>query len=320
MAPCNRLPTHRRAGAAGWPPAEAGGRAGRRGGTASMTAPALGETVAHPDRSAAARHLLRRAAAPGLDGLVCGVDPESAGWDWTTFHVYRLRAGPARDAPRGRDGAPRSSSSRVTRPSRWGTATSASRARATSVFDGPPPPIVLVEPGLAVEIVADTERPRRRRGCPGRPRPADRAHRRRRHPGRGPRGGQHGPAHPPPAAAVRRGRPPHRLRGLHPGRQLVELPAAQARHGEPAGRGAPRGALLLQVREAGAGLRIRARLHAGPLARRGDDADGRRPRARAGGLPPGRRPGGLRLLLPQHHGRARTAPGTSPSTRTTRGS
>ena len=89
-----------------------------------------------------------------------------------------------------------------------------------------------------------------------------------------------------------------------PGRQLVQLPAAQARHGEPAGRGAARGALLLQVREAGPGVRLRPRLHGGPLAGRGDDADGRRPRPRARGLPPGRRPGGLRLLLPQHHGRA----------------
>ena len=24
---------------------------------------------------------------------MCGIDPESAGWDWTTFHVYRLEPG-----------------------------------------------------------------------------------------------------------------------------------------------------------------------------------------------------------------------------------
>src|SRR5450759_4195278 len=45
------------------------------------------------DRPAASRGLLHRAAAPGPDGLVVGIDPHTAGWDFTTCHVYRLRPG-----------------------------------------------------------------------------------------------------------------------------------------------------------------------------------------------------------------------------------
>ncbi len=122
-----------------------------------MTVPvAQGDQAASPDRSAAARHLLRRAAAPGPDGLVCGVDPESAGWDWTSFHVYRLSPG-----------------MRVTRPADTnerlllvleghaaitvGERDLGVQGSRESVFDGPPPPIVLVEPGLAVEITATSE-------------------------------------------------------------------------------------------------------------------------------------------------------------------
>jgi 5-deoxy-glucuronate isomerase len=122
-----------------------------------MTALAThGEPGANPDRSAAARRLLRRAAAPGPDGLVCGIDPESAGWDWTTFHVYRLEPG-----------------QRVTRAAdemerlilvleghaavRVGERDLGVQGSRSSVFDGPPPPLVLVEPGLGVEITAATE-------------------------------------------------------------------------------------------------------------------------------------------------------------------
>ena len=121
-----------------------------------MTVPALpGDPVATPDRPAAARRLLRRAAAPGPDGLVCAIDPESAGWDWTTFHVYRLEPG-----------------QRVTRPAddmerlllvlegkaslRVGDEDLGVQGSRTSVFDGPPPPVLLVEPGRSLEAVATT--------------------------------------------------------------------------------------------------------------------------------------------------------------------
>ena len=121
-----------------------------------MTVPAFpGEPVTTPDRPAAARGLLRRAAAPGPDGLVCAIDPESAGWDWTTFHVYRLVPG-----------------QRVTRPAddmerlllvlegkvslRVGDEDLGVQGSRMSVFDGPPPPVLLVEPGRSLEAVATT--------------------------------------------------------------------------------------------------------------------------------------------------------------------
>src|SRR3989304_1216533 len=37
--------------------------------------------------------LPRRAPAPDASGLVSGIDPASAGWDWTTFHAYQLMPG-----------------------------------------------------------------------------------------------------------------------------------------------------------------------------------------------------------------------------------
>ena len=225
--------------AAGWPPAEpVAGPASRR--TTSMTAPPLG-IPRHPDRPAAARHLLRRAAAPGPDGEVCGVDPASAGWDWTTFHVYRLEPGERVT------GAPRTTMERL-RPA---------CSRATRPVDGRGPG--LRRPGLARRPCSTARRrpscwwspgspsrsaPRpdawwRSRAAPGGPRPAHRPHRRRRHPRRGPRRGQHRPPDPPPAAAVGRGRPPDRVRGRS--RRGATGPATRRTSTTPRTRRARRG-------------------------------------------------------------------------------
>lgn len=108
------------------------------------------------DTSATARQLLRRAVARGPDGEVCAIDPSRAGWDWTTFHVYRLEPGQrvsrtADDHERlvivleGRAGL-----------NAGGREYGEHGSRAT-VFDGPPPPVLLVEPGLAVEATAVTQ-------------------------------------------------------------------------------------------------------------------------------------------------------------------
>ena len=86
---------------------------------------------------------------------MCAIDPESAGWDWTTFHVYRLEPG-----------------QRVTRPAddmerlllvlegkaslRVGDEDLGVQGSRMSVFDGPPPPVLLVEPGRSLEAVATT--------------------------------------------------------------------------------------------------------------------------------------------------------------------
>ncbi len=105
--------------------------------------------------SPADRTLLRRALPPGPDGLVCAVDPASAGWTWTTFHAYRLEPGGrvarvADDHERlvlllegyGRVRAGGHEFRRV--------------GSRMSVFEGQPAEVVLVEPGLDLEVVAET--------------------------------------------------------------------------------------------------------------------------------------------------------------------
>jgi 5-deoxy-glucuronate isomerase len=105
---------------------------------------------------AAARPLLRRAAAPRPDGLVCATGPEDAGWEWTTFHAYQLAPG-----------------QQVTRPAdemerlvlvlegrailRVGDRDLGEQGSRTSVFDGPPPPVLLVAPGTPLEVTATAD-------------------------------------------------------------------------------------------------------------------------------------------------------------------
>jgi 5-deoxy-glucuronate isomerase len=122
----------------------------------TMTAPiASGDHGARTDPPAAARHLLRRAAAPAPDGQVQGFTPAEAGWDWTSFHVYELE--PDQSARRAADDQERL----VLVLEGWAAVTVGHTDYGTvgsrdSVFDGPPPPVLLVEPGLAVEVVAQT--------------------------------------------------------------------------------------------------------------------------------------------------------------------
>ena len=121
-----------------------------------MTIPAEpGDPVALPDRSAAARHLLRRAAVPGPDGLVQGMDPAAAGWDWTSFHAYELQ--PGQQVTRDADGQERL----ILVLEGYATVTAGendfgSVGSRDSVFDGPPPPVILLAPGLPVEVTATT--------------------------------------------------------------------------------------------------------------------------------------------------------------------
>lgn len=117
-------------------------------------------TAASPEtadrRPGAARHLLRRAAPPDADGVVSHVDPANAGWDWVTVTVHRLVGGQA-----------------ITRPAddherlvlvlegradvtAGDLALDGIGSRA-SVFDGPAAPVVLVAPGDAVRIVAQSD-------------------------------------------------------------------------------------------------------------------------------------------------------------------
>jgi 5-deoxy-glucuronate isomerase len=106
-------------------------------------------------QEASAPHLLRRATAPDASGLVCGIDPASAGWEWVTFHAYRLE--PGQPVERRADDQERlvlllEGHARVLAGDRdFGVV--GSRA---SVFEGTPAPVVLVEPGRPVSVVADT--------------------------------------------------------------------------------------------------------------------------------------------------------------------
>ena len=114
---------------------------------------------------------------------------------------------------------------------------------------------------------------------------------------------RHAPDQPHPQAGVP-GRAPARGRGLHALRQLVELPAAQARRGPAAGRGRARGDVLLPNREA-RGVRGPAAVQPPARARPHGDRSRRRSDARPVRLPHDRGRARLRPLLPE---RARGRP------------
>jgi 5-deoxy-glucuronate isomerase len=99
--------------------------------------------------------LLRRAAARDAAGLVSGIDPASAGWDWITFHVYRLAPGQSVDRPADDQERLVLLLEGYARMQAGGRDFGLVGSR-TSVFDGPPAPVVLVEPGLGVSVVAET--------------------------------------------------------------------------------------------------------------------------------------------------------------------
>ncbi len=97
--------------------------------------------------------LLRRAAAPAADGRIVAVDPATAGWSLLEASVYRLRAGQAVRRPG--DGQERlvlvlEGHADV----RVGSRDLGNLGSRLTVFDGPPPPVVLVAPGEPVELVA----------------------------------------------------------------------------------------------------------------------------------------------------------------------
>ena len=100
------------------------------------------------------------------------------------------------------------------------------------------------------------------------------------------------------------GRPDPGRRGVHAVRQLVELPAAQARRGSRRRRGDPRGDVLVQEPQR-AGRRVRRAAPLQPAARPRPDRDGARRRHPAGAvrLPHDRRGARLRPVLPERAGR-----------------
>lgn len=120
------------------------------------------------ESNAGARHLLRRSAAPDSTGQIVAVDPESAGWEYLDFAAYRLCAGEgtARVAD-GRERLVLVLEGRATvRSGELDFGVVGSRA---SVFDGLPPPVILVAPDRPVEVIAATDALVVVAGAPGGP-------------------------------------------------------------------------------------------------------------------------------------------------------
>src|SRR5262245_53629847 len=105
---------------------------------------------------AAARPLLRRASEPSPDGTLVEVAAPSPGWEYVEVAAYRLRAG--QSIERAADDRERlvlvleGRAAVCAGSSDFGVIGSRSL-----VFDGPPPPVVLVSPGDSVELVAQTD-------------------------------------------------------------------------------------------------------------------------------------------------------------------
>ncbi len=110
-----------------------------------------GQPMAPP--TAAPRRLLRRVSAPGPDGTIVSVDPTSAGWTYLDVAAFRL-------VPRQAVRRPADDRERLVlvleghATVRAGTEDFGVVGSRATVFDGPPPPVILVAPGLPLEIVA----------------------------------------------------------------------------------------------------------------------------------------------------------------------
>jgi 5-deoxy-glucuronate isomerase len=134
-------------------PAPQAAGTGGPGDAASPSDAAPAGDPAPPPHGRQAR-LLRRAFPPSSDGTIVAVDPASAGWSYLDFTAYRLAAGQA--VHRAADDRERLVL--VLEGRAWVRAGAndfgvvGSRA---SVFDGPPPPVVLVAPGTPLEVVAE---------------------------------------------------------------------------------------------------------------------------------------------------------------------
>ena len=98
--------------------------------------------------------LLRRAAPPAADGVTVRTTPADAGWQYVSIAAHRLAAGGMlRRAADGDEVAVFVLEGRAT--VRAGEREFTDLGTRETVFDGPPAPLALVEPGLPVEISSD---------------------------------------------------------------------------------------------------------------------------------------------------------------------
>jgi hypothetical protein len=255
-----------------------------------------------PQPGHVARQLLRRAVTPGPDGVVSSINPETAGWEYTALTVYRLRPGQA--AGHVADDKERLILVLEGHADAWagGRDLGDVGSRAT-VFDGPPCPVLLVAPGDGFELVARTAALVCVASAPGGPialtklvSPGDVLVEAR---GSGNTARRIHHLLPPAAEAGRliafevftpggnwSSYPPHKHDTEDPPRSR-RASRSSTSTASPSHRASPSSA---STRRTGASTK---RWPPRRLRRR----------ARPGGLPPGRRTGRLRLLLPERHGR-----------------
>lgn len=102
-----------------------------------------------------ARQLLRRAGPADQTGRIVAVDPEAAGWEYLDFAAYQWR--PGEGTVRVADGRERLvlvlEGRATVRSGELDFGVVGSRA---SVFDGLPPPVILVAPDRPLEVIAET--------------------------------------------------------------------------------------------------------------------------------------------------------------------
>jgi len=106
--------------------------------------------------SDATRQLLRHALPRSDGGQTHALRPQDAGWQYVGFDTFALAAGGHVEVPS--DGQERvvlvleGSATVRAGGHRW-----SSLGSRDSVFDGPPAPVVLLEPGLALDVQAESE-------------------------------------------------------------------------------------------------------------------------------------------------------------------
>ncbi|MFL5689392.1 MAG: 5-deoxy-glucuronate isomerase, partial [Chloroflexota bacterium] len=116
----------------------------------------MDQVAGDPSPGRVGTDLIRRARAPGPDGLIVSVDPASAGWDYTDLAIYRLT--PGQHLSRVADDRERL----VLVLEGYAAVGSGDLdfgvvgSRAT-VFDGSPAPVVLISPGDPVLLTATTD-------------------------------------------------------------------------------------------------------------------------------------------------------------------
>lgn len=103
--------------------------------------------------TAAASPLLRRAGPPAADGAIVRVTPTDAGWHYVSLAAHRMAAGQALHRAADDDEvAVMVLEGRAT--IRAGQREFADLGTRSTVFDGPPPPIVLVAPRLPIDVAS----------------------------------------------------------------------------------------------------------------------------------------------------------------------